>query len=175
MTMTTIARVLAVAAVGLTAAAAPALAQARDYRGYGYDDGCQGRIHNNGTTGALLGGVAGALIGSNVAHGGGRTGGALIGAAAGAAVGSNIARSSTKQNCRGPSYRTSYRDYGYQPGYYADPGYGDYNSYPVYNGYSGYSGYSGYGYERGHDEHHDRGEHRGWYKHHDHDDEGDGD
>lgn len=175
MTKTIIARALAVAAVGLTTAAAPALAQAHDYRPYGYDDGCSGRIHNSGTTGAVLGGLAGALIGSNVAHHGGRTGGALIGAAAGAAVGSNIARSSTKQSCRG--YRTAYRYDGYQPGYYADPGYGygDYNSYPVYSGYSGYTGYSSYGYDRGHDEHHDRGEHRGWYKHHDHDDEGDGD
>ena len=110
-------------------------------------------------TGALLGGAAGALIGSNLASGGGRTGGALIGAAAGAAVGSNIARSTTKDRCRGPR-RVVYR---YAPPppppvyvaptpvYYAPP------PPPMY-------GYEVYDYGP-----HDRGRHRGWYKHHHHD------
>lgn len=165
--------VLAAGAAALSAAALPALAQAHDYRGGYYDtraEACTDRIHDNGTTGALLGAAAGALIGSNVAHHGGRTGGALIGAGVGAAVGSNIARSSTKADCRGPRYRTYYRPA--PPAYYG-PGYADYTSYTVYPAAPpayGYGGYGGWG-----DDHHDRGEHRGWYRHHHEEDEDDGD
>ena len=152
--------ILALTAAGLTAAA-PALAQAHDYRArQAYADACTDKIHDNGTTGAILGGVAGAVIGANVAHHGGRTGGALIGAAAGAAVGTNIARSSTKRSCRGPTYRTAYRpapSYGYAPTY----GYETYGYAPTY-------GYEAYGYEPAYvPAPHDRGLHRGWYKHHD--------
>jgi len=89
-------------------AAAPAAAQ-----GYRYSDDCTRRIHNNGTTGAIVGGIAGAVVGSNLAHGGGRTGGAVLGGAAGAAIGNNIARSSTKDGCRGRPY--------YSRGYYVPP------------------------------------------------------
>lgn len=161
-------RIVATAAV-LAAAALPALAQAHDYRPY-YNpraEACTDRIHDNGTTGALLGAAAGALIGSNVAHHGGRTGGALIGAGVGAAVGSNIARSSTKADCRGPHYRTYYRPA--PPAYYG-PGYADYTTYTVYPAASPAYGYGYWG-----EEHHDRGEHRGWYKHHHEEDEDDGD
>ena len=67
----------AAAALGLAAAglalAAPLAAQAHEPYRY-YQDGCTDRIHDNGVTGALLGGAAGALIGSNLASGGGRTG-----------------------------------------------------------------------------------------------------
>jgi hypothetical protein len=176
MTQRSLALLIAVAAAGSTLAA-PALAH--DYRPYGQD--CTNRIHHSGTTGALLGGLAGAVIGSNLAaHHGGRSGGALIGAAAGAAVGSNVARSSTKQACRGDDYGYYDRGYdgraydgraydGYPAGYYAPPAYsyGYVQPAPAY-----YGGYSGYGEG---DEHHDRGRHRGWEKHghHDHDDDDD--
>ena len=45
--------------------------------------------------GALLGGIAGAVLGSNVARGGGREGGAIIGGVGGAALGADIAKNST--------------------------------------------------------------------------------
>lgn len=99
---------LAAAAAAVSAVATPLLAQAHDdYGYYEHQDWCTGRIHDNGVTGALLGGAAGALLGNNLARHGGRTGGTLLGAAAGAALGANVARSSTKDRCRGP------RDVGY--------------------------------------------------------------
>ena len=114
-----------VAALAVSATAVPSFAQ--DYRGYGYRDDCQEKVHNSGTTGALLGGIAGALIGSNLAsHHGGRSGGAVLGGLAGAAVGNNIARSSAKSSgaCEGGYYGRSSAYYGgsrYAPAAY---GYG---------------------------------------------------
>lgn len=129
--------------------------RAHDYRSYDrYADDCSRRVRHNGTTGALLGAAAGAVLGSNVASRRNHTEGALIGAAAGAAVGSNIARSSTKDRCSGSRYRAAYPAYSgyYQPGYtgYYEPGYTSYEP------------------------RHDNGLHRGWYKHH-HEDDDDGD
>ena len=46
-------------------------------------------------TGTAIGGVTGAVVGSNLASGGGRTGGAIIGGLVGAVAGHEIA----KQNC----------------------------------------------------------------------------
>ena len=144
------------------ALAAPVLAEAHDYRRYYYEDGCTDRVHHNGVTGALLGGAAGAVIGSNLASHGGRTGGALLGAAAGAAVGSNIARSTTKDRCRGPR-RVVYYDYAppSRPVYVAPA--------PVYIAPPP----PAYVYEYYDDGPHDRGWHRGWYKHHHRDDDDD--
>ncbi len=93
-----------VAALAVSATAVPSFAQ--DYRGYGYDgrDPCQEKVHESGTAGALLGGLAGVLIGSNLAsHHGGRSGGAVLGGLAGAALGNNIARSSARSSgaCEG--------------------------------------------------------------------------
>ena len=56
---------------------------------------CHQEKKGNEVGGALLGGIAGAVIGSNVARGGGREGGAIIGGVGGAALGSNIAKNST--------------------------------------------------------------------------------
>lgn len=93
----------AIAALAAGAIATPSFAQ----------DPCHQKQHNNGTAGAVLGGLAGAVIGSNVtSHRGSRTGGAIIGGLAGAAIGNNIGRSSAK--CDGrytyynqPSYNGS--------------------------------------------------------------------
>jgi hypothetical protein len=58
-------------------------------------EACHDDKKSNEVGGALLGGIAGAVIGSNVARGGGREGGAIIGGVGGAALGSNIAKNST--------------------------------------------------------------------------------
>jgi hypothetical protein len=176
----------AVATLSAGLAMAPS-AEAQSYR-YGYRGDCTDRIHSNGTTGLLLGGVAGALVGSNLAaHHGGRAGGAALGGLAGAALGSNIARSSTKDSCGGyyrPSYRSNYYqrpDYGqgsydnYPSAYYA-PRYSAYRGYPEPYGYApapvvrtySYSEpYYGDGYGGGYRHwDHDEGRHRGWGEHH---------
>jgi hypothetical protein len=67
----------------------------RDHPGYAGREDCHDRKANSATAGTLLGGIAGAVIGSNLASGGGRTGGAVIGGVAGAAIGNNVARNST--------------------------------------------------------------------------------
>ncbi|CAN7450432.1 glycine zipper 2TM domain-containing protein [Phenylobacterium sp. LjRoot219] len=122
---------LAVLTAG-TAVATPSLA--RDYRGYGYyDDACRTKQTNNGTAGAVIGGVAGAVLGSNVAGRGDRTEGAVIGGLAGALLGNSVGRSNAKS-----STACDARDYGrvrYNPSapYYGNPydrghGYRDYRS-----------------------------------------------
>jgi uncharacterized protein YcfJ len=58
-------------------------------------EACHDEKKGNAVGGALLGGIAGAVIGSNVARGGGREGGAIIGGVGGAALGSSIAKNST--------------------------------------------------------------------------------
>jgi hypothetical protein len=55
---------------------------------------CVRQEEGRSTAGAIIGGILGAVIGSNAASGGGRTGGAIIGGALGAAAGSAIARDS---------------------------------------------------------------------------------
>ena len=73
-------------------------------RGYGYNDRYyRGRRCGSGTTGAIVGGAAGALVGREIARDGGRyryrrgggngTVGAIIGGAVGALVGREIDRS----------------------------------------------------------------------------------
>ncbi|MDB5460150.1 MAG: hypothetical protein JWO72_1891 [Caulobacteraceae bacterium] len=58
-------------------------------------EACHDEKKGNQVGGAILGGIAGAVIGSNVARGGGREGGAIIGGVGGAALGSNIAKNAT--------------------------------------------------------------------------------
>lgn len=127
-----------VAALAAGALATPTFAQP-----YGYDNGCQ---RNDGAAGTVIGGIAGALIGSNLAsHHGGRAGGAALGGIAGALLGNTISRSSA-QSC-GYSSQAYYGDT--SPGYY-DNGYrtsyvqrGDYD-----RGYDNRYGSNTYGYSR---------------------------
>ena len=124
--------------IAIGSVASPVMAQ--DYRGYGGGYGpapdagyaCQQTKHQDQTTGGVIGALAGAVIGSNLAaHGGGRTGGALLGAAAGAAVGSNIGVSSAHESgaCQAAYQEGGYgpvryqRDYRYDRGYYDRAGY----------------------------------------------------
>lgn len=167
-----------IALISATAFCSLAIASASSAQDYGYSryrDGCTDRIHSNGTTGTILGGLAGAAVGANLAaHHGGRAGGALLGAAAGAAVGNNIARSSTKSNCRGSQYgyRSSYYPYRRSARYdrYAEPPYDSYGYQPPYYARPSAFGYYGYGDEgSGYDPRHYSRHH----KRHDHDDDDD--
>lgn len=82
----------------------PAEARSRYYttdNGIRYWRGDDGRYYcrkGNGTTGLLIGGAAGALIGRSVA--GNNTTGTIVGAAAGALLGREIQRSAKKARCR---------------------------------------------------------------------------
>lgn len=60
--------------------------------------------HSRKTTGTLLGGVGGALLGNSISHGGG---GAVIGGLGGAVVGHEIGRSGCNRRV---VYRDSYRN-----------------------------------------------------------------
>ena len=144
----------AIAALAATAIATPSFAR----------DPCQQRKHNNGTAGAVIGGIAGAVLGNNIAHGGGRTGGTIIGGVAGAALGNSIGRSSTK--CDGYAYYNGgyYDAYGNwhasAPTYYSSPYAGQYGYNSSYQGYYTtpyYSApyndyYDGYAYNRDDDD-----------------------
>lgn len=127
-----------IAALTAGAVATPSLSQTY----YDGQDACRHAQHSRGTTGAVVGGIAGAVIGSNATHHhGARTGGAILGGLAGAAVGNSLGRSSAKSSsaCRGYTY--------YNGRYYYDRRYG-YNSnyHPYYN-----NGYYNDGYYNNYD------------------------
>jgi hypothetical protein len=101
-----------IAALAVGALATPTFAQ--PYRAYD-NTSCR----SDGTAGAVIGGIAGALLGSNLAsHHGGRAGGAAIGGVAGALLGNSIARGN--DSCR--SYSQAYSAPVYRAPAY---GYGD--------------------------------------------------
>ena len=54
----------------------------------------------NGTTGLIIGGAAGALVGRSIDGGRNRTTGTVVGAVAGALVGREVQRSSSRRRCR---------------------------------------------------------------------------
>ena len=96
-------------AFGCAAMVAPALvlpaSQADAQRRYKYrewrDDSGRTRCRKpNGTTGLVVGGVAGALLGRTIDTGGDRTIGTLGGAAAGALAGRAIDRGTSSKRCR---------------------------------------------------------------------------
>lgn len=136
---------VAIAALAATAIATPSFAR----------DPCEQQKHNNGTAGAVIGGIAGAVIGSNIPHHhGARTGGAIIGGVAGAALGNSIGRSGTKcdgyayynggyydaygnWHANAPTYYSSpyAGQYGYNSSYYSQP----YYSQPYYDYQDGYA------------------------------------
>ena len=87
---------------------AEAEAQRRYYDRSGYYNGPtwrdrRGRIRcrrSNGTTGLIVGGAAGALIGRELDGGRDRTTGTILGAAAGALLGREVQRSRSGRRCR---------------------------------------------------------------------------
>jgi uncharacterized protein YcfJ len=69
-------------------------------------------------TGTVVGGVAGALLGNGIAHGGGKTGGTILGGLGGAVAGHEIARRNcgenrpvARDNCRWHTYRSAGRSH----------------------------------------------------------------
>lgn len=71
--------------------------------GIRYWRGNDGRYHcrkSNGTTGLLIGGAAGALLGRAVDTRGDRATGTIVGAAAGALLGREIDRNNSRPRCR---------------------------------------------------------------------------
>ncbi|HWT12670.1 MAG TPA: glycine zipper 2TM domain-containing protein [Allosphingosinicella sp.] len=109
--------VLGLAAVTMAVPALPAAAVAQSrYDGYryarNYDRGAyqgrtwrgrDGRIYcrrSNGTTGLIVGGAAGALIGREIDGGRSRTAGTILGAALGAVLGREVQRGGSRRRCR---------------------------------------------------------------------------
>ncbi len=80
--------------------AASADAQRARYREWRDDRGRLRCRKPNGTTGLVVGGVAGALLGRTIDTRGDRTLGTLGGAAAGALAGREIDRGSSNRRCR---------------------------------------------------------------------------
>lgn len=105
-----------ITAAALAAFAVPAAltvsmpAEARDHHRYHRTDngirywrGNDGRYYcrkSNGTTGLLIGGVAGALIGRSIDTRGDRATGTVLGAAAGALLGREVDRNNSRPRCR---------------------------------------------------------------------------
>lgn len=113
---------------------------------------CMREEANRSTGGALLGGILGAVIGSNLASGGGRTGGAIIGGAAGAAIGANVAKNSQAACPQGYVLRPG------APPFYP-PAVVVYEAPPWYNPWIWYDGryiYRPYPYHRYYREHYRR-------------------
>jgi len=95
----------AVSAAALTVPAAPMVAQARSssaYQGPTWQ-GRDGRTYcrrSNGTTGLVVGGAGGALVGRALDGGRSRATGTILGAAVGALVGREVQRSRSVRHCR---------------------------------------------------------------------------
>jgi hypothetical protein len=99
------------AAAGLIALGAAATASAQPYGGPGYGsyDPCQRDANSRGLTGALIGGGAGAVLGSQFAANHHRSDGSLLGGVVGAIAGATIGHNSAACNSVPPP-PPSYRD-----------------------------------------------------------------
>lgn len=133
--------VLATSAL-IASAAVPQAAAAQSYYGgnggYNSYDPCQQDRNGHTVGGALIGGVAGALLGNGVARhdrGAGTAIGAVVGAAGGAAVGRGTA---SCNHGRAPAYNAAgYQGHSHN---YRQGGYG----YAPQAGYNGYGGGASY-------------------------------
>jgi uncharacterized protein YcfJ len=88
------------AAVAFPTAKAEAQSKRHSYRQWRGRDGRTYCRKPNGTTGLLVGGVAGALVGRSIDTGGDRTLGTLLGAGAGALAGREVDRGTSNRRCR---------------------------------------------------------------------------
>lgn len=84
------------AAVTAPLTLAPQVSTAQSMRNSGSGDICKAEQKRKANTGALIGGVSGALLGSAVAGNGAKTEGALLGGAVGAVAGHQIGKSRVK-------------------------------------------------------------------------------
>ena len=94
--------IFAMAATALVAPAFIASTPAEAQRSYKEWRGKDGRMYcrrTDGTTGLIIGGVGGALLGRTIDTSGDRTLGTLGGAAAGALLGREIDRAGSKRRC----------------------------------------------------------------------------
>ncbi len=98
--------VLALSAATLTVPvlpAAPAFAHERQVQRSDTWRGSDGRLYcrkPNGTTGLVIGGAAGALVGREIDKRGSRTTGTVLGAAVGALLGRHVQRNVVGRRCR---------------------------------------------------------------------------
>lgn len=90
---------LSAAALAMPVATIPTDAAQAQYRTWRGKDGRVYCKRPNGTTGLIVGGAAGALVGRAVDGGRDRTLGTIVGAAGGALLGREVQRSSAKQRC----------------------------------------------------------------------------
>ncbi len=147
-------QVLIAAAAAFVAFAQPAAAQ--NYSNY-HDEHvatqrqCQQSRNGNTAAGAVVGGLAGAVLGSQVAGSGRRSDGSILGAVLGAAVGAGIARSNARcdQVPQGSYDPYNGQGYGQNPNdpYAQDP----YKDDDLEGGPYRQSGYDGRDYGRGDD------------------------
>lgn len=83
-----------------SATASAEMLDQRRYREWKGRDGRHYCTRPDGTTGLLVGGVAGALVGRTIDTSGDRTLGTVLGAGAGALVGREVERGGQKRECR---------------------------------------------------------------------------
>jgi hypothetical protein len=107
---------------------------------------CAQRANNNTALGAAIGGIAGAVLGSQVAARGHRTDGSILGGVVGAVAGGMIGRSNAQRQCAtqpqgayDPYYGQPQQQYGHDQ--YRNDGY--YNDDELYGGPYQESGYYG--------------------------------
>ena len=111
-----------IAASALVAAvmAAPQQAAAQQYPSY-HDEHvaqqqyCARQANQRTGLGAVIGGLAGAVLGSQVAARGHRTDGSVVGGVAGAAAGAMIGRGNSQRQCQQGAVQGSYDPYYGQP------------------------------------------------------------
>ncbi|QBX37711.1 glycine zipper 2TM domain-containing protein [Brevundimonas sp. S30B] len=156
---------VAAAALAALAAAAPASAQSYGYSqpygygssygssSYGYGDPCVRERDGRTGAGAVIGGVLGAVAGSQVAARGRRTEGSVLGGVLGAVVGGSVGRNNSSAYCDTRAYDNRAGDYDYYGQNYGYDRYEDraYSPPPVryeerrYDGYDDrYAGVTGY-------------------------------
>jgi outer membrane lipoprotein SlyB len=89
---------VAIAALAVAAPTIPAApAFAHRYQGTTNHTHC---VKRNGTTGIIVGGAGGALVGRALDRRGSRATGTILGAAAGAVIGREVARNRSVRRCR---------------------------------------------------------------------------
>lgn len=106
--MRTMLALVSAVAITVPTLAAPQFAFAQSARSYGSGDVCAAQKRAAGQKGAVVGGLLGAVVGSQVAAKGAKTEGAVLGGAVGAVAGNQIARKNVR--CVAYPRRVSHRN-----------------------------------------------------------------